>query len=381
MAEISKFMNVDADDIAKIMGVETGDIEKVMGLEYPAGGIAWCGVTGLQFGGNHYYWEPDDDPAVSNEDYVDEIQYKTIGSSSNAQDFGDIASGGRDNSGGVATGNGSATAVLNSCAKSGSRHNDDMDYITVGTTANSQDFGNKTVATDTGSFMSNGTLGFITAGEETGASYTSYMSYHAIASTGDMADAGDAKAKREVMSVSGDTRGATGGGSIASGGSGNMYKDVEFITFHTTNNSATFGDMTNQGWGSMGLESQTRWILNNGYYYADGEGSTYRRNQDYFTAASEGNASDFGDDALAYEMNGSSNGTRGEIWGGYVDAAYIAGTNYNNSGREEIRYVTIASVGDSQDTGGLMRVNYVGWGNTAGRIIGALLGNAGGSGT
>ena len=381
MAEVEKFMSIEAGDIEKIMGVETGDIEKVMGLEYPAGGIAWCGVTGLQFGGNHYYWEPTEDPAVSNEDYVDEIQYKTIGSSSNAQDFGDIASGGRDNGGGVVTGNSSARAVIKSGAKSGTRFNDDTDYITVASTGNTQDFGDANVATDTGAAMSNGTLGFLSSGEESGGSYTAHQAYRNISSDGNFADAGDAKARREVMSVSGDTRGATGGGSIATGSASNIYDEVEFITFHTTNNAGTFGDMTNKGWGSMGIASQTRWILNNGYYYADGEGNIYRRNQDYFTAASEGGAGDFGDDVLAYEHNGSSNGTRGEIWGGYIDQAYIDGTNYNLSGREEIRYVTIASLGDSNDTGGLMRVNYVGWNNTAGRIVGALLGNAGGAGT
>ena len=40
MAEVEKFMSVDAGDIEKIMGVETGDIEAVMGVEYPAGGLA-----------------------------------------------------------------------------------------------------------------------------------------------------------------------------------------------------------------------------------------------------------------------------------------------------------------------------------------------------
>jgi hypothetical protein len=378
MPEVGNFMTLDAGDIHSIMGVETGDIETVMGLEYPAGTIPWAGVTGLQFGGNHYYHEP----PVSNEDYVDEIQYKTIGTSSNAQDFGDITSGGRDNSGGVVTGLSSARAALNCCSKYGSRYNDETDYITVATTANTQDFGNKTRNTDTGAHMSNGTLAFISSGQETGSSYTSYMAYKNISSTGDYGDAGDAKARREVMSVSGDTRGATGGGSLSLSGAGYaIYKDLEYITFSTSANAQAFGDMTKAGWGSMGIASQTRWIMNNGYYYKDGEGSTYSLFQDYFTAASGSAAQDFGDDTLAYEMNGSSNGTRGEIWGGYVDAAYIAGTNYNLSGREGVRYVTIASTGDSQETGGLMVHNYEGWGGTAGRIVGALLGNAGGSGT
>ena len=374
MAEAEKVMGVSADDIEKIVGVSKDDIEKIMGVEIPASGIAWCGVTGLQFGGNHYY-------TAGAEDFVDEIQYKTIGSSSNAQDFGDIASGGRDNGGGVVTGNSSARAVIKSGAKSGTRFNDDTDYITVASTSDTSDFGDANVATDTGAAMSNGTLGFLSSGQETSSSYTAHQAYRNISSTGDFADAGDAKARREVMSVSGDSRGGTGGGSIALGSSSNIYNDIEYIAFHTTNDASDFGDMTNKGWGSMGLASQTRWILNNGYYYADGEGNQYRRNQDYVTASSTGNASDFGDDALAYEHNGSSNGTRGEIWGGYVDAAYIAGTNYNLSGREEVRYVTIASTGDSQDTGGLMRLNYEDWGGTSGRIVGALLGNAGGAGT
>ena len=41
MADVEKFMSVEAGDIEKIMGVETGDIEAVMGVEYPASGLAW----------------------------------------------------------------------------------------------------------------------------------------------------------------------------------------------------------------------------------------------------------------------------------------------------------------------------------------------------
>ena len=374
MPEAEKVMGVSTDDIEKIMGVSKDDIEKVMGVEIPAGTITWAGVTGLQFGGNHYYTSG----AVT---FGAQIQYNTIGSTSNAQDFGDIASGGREDSGGAMTGNSAARAVIDGGSKSGARFNTDTDYITVASTGDTSDFGDKTIATVTGAAMSNGTLGFQSGGEESGGNYTAYMAYRNIASAGDFADAGDMKARREIMSVSGDSRGAAGGGSVALGLEADIYNEIEYTTFHTTNNASDFGDMINKGWGSCAMESKTRWILNNGYYYINGGSSIYRRNQDYVTAASTGNASDFGDDVLAYEQNGTSNGTRGEIWGGYVDQAYIDGTNYNNSGREEIRYVTIASTGDSQDTGALMLNDYEDWGGTPDRIVGALLGNAGGSGT
>ena len=371
MADIGNVMGVNAADIASIMGVAADNIGSFMGADLPEQEISgWAGVTGVQFGGNHYY-------SSGNVTYGAQIQYNTIGNTSNAGDFGDIASGGRENSNGVGVGVSAARAVLHSGPKSGDYFNDDTDYITVASTGNTNDFGDAVEETHNGATMSNGTLMFIGAGSGPVAPYKiAHMAQRAIASTGNFADAGDLLARAQVASVSGNTKGAMGGGILHAPGA-TYHDDVEYITFDTSANSIAFATLAADSTCSMGIASISVWVMNTNHKVGTG----YDNQLDWWSVSSGGSAQDFGDDVLYGYQTGTCNGTRGEIWGGYRDAASVAGTHQNTTGREEIRYITMASTGDSQDTGALMHENYEDYNGTSGLMVGALINNSSGSGT
>ena len=194
MADVEKFMSVDAGDIEKIMGVETGDIEAVMGVDYPAGGPAWAGVTGVQFGG----------PATTG----NQIQYRTIQSSANTADFGNLVVARRRGAG--ATSN-TARAIMHDGQSASSTSAGVMDYITVGSAGDASDFGDITAPSEgnNGGAMSNGTLAFMGLGyDSTDTGRDPDLSYVTIASTGNSTDAGDDLLGRNYVSTnSGDTRG------------------------------------------------------------------------------------------------------------------------------------------------------------------------------
>jgi len=194
MADVETFMTVSAGDIEKIMGVAVGDIETVVGLDWPASGPAWAGVTGVQFGG----------PATTG----NQIQYRTIQSSANTADFGNLVVARRRGAG--ATSN-TARAIMHDGQSASSQSAGVMDYITVGSAGDASDFGDIIGNSDgnNGGAMSNGTLAFMGLGYESVAPIRDPdLSYVTIASTGNSTDAGDDLIGRNyVSSNSGDTRG------------------------------------------------------------------------------------------------------------------------------------------------------------------------------
>ena len=178
------------------MGVAVDDIKSVVGLDFPAGGPAWAGVTGVQFGGTV-------SGAASNQ-----IQYRTIQSSANTADFGNLVVARKVGSG--ATSN-IARVIMHDGQTEASYSGGVMDYITVGSTGNANDFGDIIGDSDGsgGGAMSNGTLAFMGVGFDTDSTYRDPdLSYVTIASTGNSTDAGDDTLGRNyVSSNSGDTRG------------------------------------------------------------------------------------------------------------------------------------------------------------------------------
>ena len=76
MADIEKVMSVEDADIEKFMGVDRADIEKIMGVEMPSLVNAWQGDRGV-FGGGY-----------TGSAYVNVIDYISIASLNNADDFG-----------------------------------------------------------------------------------------------------------------------------------------------------------------------------------------------------------------------------------------------------------------------------------------------------
>lgn len=331
MPDLEKIMGVSASDIEKVMGVSKDNIEKVMGVSIPAGVPVWAGVTGIQFGGDF-------------SGYSNQIQYKTIQSASDTQDFGNLV---------VARthGSGAASNTTRAIMFDGQDDNTDdgesysvtvMDYVTVGSTGNASDFGDLLLGSNGatgagGGAMSNGTLAFNTDGYVSGTSAGSDMSYVTIASTGNSTNAGDMTQSGWSMgSSSGDSRGLIWHG--WSLGFSNL-DIIEYQAFHTSNNASDFGDAISSEKLGATVASSARSVHAHGSYGVE-------KRIDYVTVASTGDASDFGDTSSDrwFKFSGCSDGTRGEWWGGYKD--------YEQAGAaddDRIEYITIASTGDSSD--------------------------------
>ena len=132
-------------------------------------------------------------------------------------------------------------------------------------------------------------------------------------------------------------RGVTAGGQ--QGGTG--YNQINYFTIATAGNATDFGDLTNARTPSGAVGNLTRAVFG-----AGAVGYTVTNVLDYITIASTGNATDFGDALVStYGLGGSCcNEIRGIFAGGYVTGS--RGVNI-------IQYVTIASTGNATDFGDL----------------------------
>jgi len=132
-------------------------------------------------------------------------------------------------------------------------------------------------------------------------------------------------------------------------GSGNP---IHYISIHTQGNSQDFGDLsyTPAGYATC-ASSSTRGLVAGGYNAPTGNNTI-----NAITISTTGNAINFGDigHSTIYGMGGCGSNTRGLFGGGFK-------SNSSNNGAElQINYVTIASLGDSEDFGDLIQgVRYV----------------------
>jgi len=137
-------------------------------------------------------------------------------------------------------------------------------------------------------------------------------------------------------------RGVTAGGTL--GGTG--FNEINFFTIATAGNATDFGDLTNSRTASGGVGSLTRAVFGAG---SIGNTPDVTNVMDFITIASTGNAIDFGDFlSTTYGLGGTTcNGTRGIFGGGYIGPA----TNV-------IQFITIASAGNATDFGDLTVATY-----------------------
>lgn len=179
-----------------------------------------------------------------------------------------------------------------------------------------------------------------------------------IPTTGNATDFGDmttTAARGGTGSTSSTTRGLFMGG--------DNVNIIDYITIATEGNAIDFGDFTTvKQYGPGSFSNSTRAIA--------GGGSN--NTLEYVTIATTGNATDFGDDYLNYvfDVAGAANSTRGLLAGGFYSAT--------NNSTNTIRYVTIATTGNTTDFGDLT-VSRGGLGGASNATRGMFFG--GGSGT
>lgn len=208
-----------------------------------------------------------------------------------------------------------------------------IDYITIQSEGNAQDFGDLTVSRSDCANISSSTRGIFAGGI---IGYSDVIDFVTIATTSNAVDFGDISAANQQMAgVSNSTRGLIGGGKTPASNPAGV-NTIDYITIPTLGDAQDFGDLLAPQAGHFGTGSATRGIFAGGYTPAD------TNIIQYVTIASLGDALDFGDLTLARGGGaGGGNSIRGLFYAGYSAPVL----------RITIDYITIASTGNAQDFG------------------------------
>ena len=180
-------------------------------------------------------------------DFTNRIDFFTIATTGNASDFGDVASGSFG-----------AFAALESPTRgilAGGFNNtpspttvkDRIDFLTIATTGNTQDFGDLTDANYGTSGTSSNTRGIIFHGATGGSpGISNIIDFITIASKGDATDFGDSTGPTSAIGNGGtatDTIKAVLLGGYGNDGSGTIVNSIDQVTIATTGNAIDFGDI------------------------------------------------------------------------------------------------------------------------------------------
>ena len=222
---------------------------------------------------------------------VNEIDFINVDTTGNALDFGNLQQARR----GVA---GTASRIRGIFA--GGRVPGDVnsiEFVTIATTGGGADFGDLTITSHYGTGLSNGTRGVILAMENPswGSNNSNRIDYITIASTGNSNDFGDLyTGTRETDGCESHTRG------VVYGGTPNSINVIQYITISTQGDSADFGDTTSNSQRGSAGSNAVRGLL------TLGTTPTTVNTVDFITIATLGNSNDFGD---LTEVRGNATGT------------------------------------------------------------------------
>jgi hypothetical protein len=265
-----------------------------------------------------------------------------------------------------------------------------IDYVTIPTLGNAQDFGNLSEVKRLGGAFSSSTRA-VAAGGFLDPANTNTIEYVTIASTGDSKDFGDltSNLKRANGGLANSTRGISFGGTpdttaefttiasmgnavrfgslltggaqkygsasstrglMAGGETPSLVKSIDMITIASTGDAIDFGDLTDNTSGHCAVSSPTRIV------FVGGEQPSpvgIVNVMEFVTTAALGNATNFGDLSSKRRQSGTaSSSTRGIIAGGGND------TPASNTAYNIIDYITISTTGDSQDFGDLSQARW-----------------------
>ena len=274
-------------------------------------------------------------PAQSNN-----IEYFTIPTLGNSQDFGDLNDG---YSAGVATND--RTRGFYSGGNTGNAL--DMRICTLASMGDSVDGGGDLAVATKGSPTGNSssTRGVISGGRNhPGAAEVNVIQSHVIQSTGNASDFGDLLSVRSYSggNCQSSTRGIIVGGYID--GSATRTNSIEFLTMASMGNSADFGDMQEAKNSAGSASNSTRGII------AGGRTPTAIRVIDYITIATTGDVQDFGD----LDAGGTFNHTKGDLGACTSPTRCIMGGSGNGtSGSAGMQFVEIATTGNGVEFGAL----------------------------
>ena len=248
------------------------------------------------------------------------MEYITISTLGNSQDFGDLND--------VKYWGGGLGSRTRGVVGGGYNGVDTIQFCTFAQLGNFTDFGNLTDGRHQMNALSNEIRGCFVCG--TGPAHVNTIDYITISATGNAVDFGDCtRTSSYIMTASSTTRG------LIAGGNSNV---IDYITIMTTGNAADFGDLDNIS-NEMGgqVTSATRAV------FGGGKSPATTNVMEYITMATLGNSIDFGDLATArYQIDAgvTSSPTRGIFGGGST-----------GSGVNIIEYIEIATTGNALDFG------------------------------
>jgi len=257
-----------------------------------AGGMRnGCGSStrGIFFGGG--------DEATS----LDKLQYITLASTGNATNFGNMSTEKQE-----------PMSVSNDTraisAGTTSDYNNTLEYVTIASVGNTTDFGdmNSSQVVAAGHGAASTTRGLLGGGYKNGFGYTNFIQYITIGSTGNTVDFGDATvARRKQAGFSSNTRAIWAGGEITGNNRTNI---IDYVTIASTGNATDFGDTLESIRSTSGTSNPTRGIVTSGF-----NGSEYTNVIQYVTIASTGNSIDFGDLVISTINRGATSQSHGGL--------------------------------------------------------------------
>ena len=262
---------------------------------------------------------------------VDVIQFVTISTAGDAQDFGNLTGAKQEGA--------AATNHLRGIYFGGDPALNIIEFVTFASIGNATDFGDLLNGAKSGTSMSNQTRGVLQLGGLT----SNILEYVTFAQTGNSVDFGDMQLGGNAGSgFSSPTRGVYAIGS----NDANYKNNIEFITIHTTGNGTDFGDLSALYIHRNAYSNATRGVFHSGYQYP--ASPNFSNNIEFVTIATTGNTVDFGDSLLGGFGCGGSSPTRGVAGGGYFQAAP---TGEVGGFTNIIDFIEIATTGNAVDFG------------------------------
>ena len=228
------FINVDS----------TGDAKDFGNLGTARRGVACLGsrTRGIMAGGR------------DSSDY-NIIEFVTFASTGNASDFGDLTITSHHGTGLSNATRGIITAMENSSWTNNNSNR--IDFITIASTGNANDFGDLYFGTRESGGCASPTRGIVKGGSPT---HSNVIQFITISTQGDSADFGD--------TTSNSQRGSAGSNAVRGvlhlGYTPTVLNTVDFITIATLGNAQDFGDLTEARFQAGGAASTTRLVVMGG---------------------------------------------------------------------------------------------------------------------
>ena len=247
------------------------------------------------------------------------VDYLTIATSGNSLDFGSLSQKRRDHAG---CANDTRVLFSGGTTTGSTTPTNTIEYMTTASTGSVHDFGTLISTGRAPGACASPTRGIFFGGYLAYASpistYTNAINYVTISTTGNGQDFGDLVQdnngqKHGQAAFCNSTRGVIGGGAVWGPDTPQYtyYDNIEYVTMSSFGNALDFGDLTQSVSYPSGTSNSTRGIFNQGFYNPS---LGYINAIQYVTISTTGNTQDFGDAITgSFAYNNSASDSHGGL--------------------------------------------------------------------